>query len=68
MRERQVPGHDFSTKERLDFSSGYFNCIFYIGCNLSTGILRPYERLILERAETDGDVTPRPLIVIDCKK
>ena len=25
------------------------------------------ERLILERAETDGDTTPRPLVVIDCK-
>ncbi|XP_046635959.1 bestrophin-4-like [Daphnia pulicaria] len=29
------------------------------------GILQPHERLILERAETEGDLTPRPLIVID---
>ncbi|XP_032779506.2 bestrophin-4 [Daphnia magna] len=29
------------------------------------GLLRPFERLILERAETDGELTPRPLIVID---
>lgn len=31
------------------------------------GILQPHERLILERAETEGDLTPRPLIVIDCE-
>ncbi len=31
------------------------------------GILLPHERLILERAETEGDLTPRPLIVIDCE-
>ena len=33
-----------------------------------TGVLLPRERLILERAETDGDPTPRPLVVIDCKR
>ncbi len=35
-------------------------------CYPITGVLQPTERLILERVETEGCTTPRPLVVIDC--